>query len=140
MSFLLDTNVISELRRPERAAPSVQAWADTQGVESLWCSVISILELEIGVLRSLRHDKPQGQMLRSWLDDHVLPRFQGRIVSIDTSVVLACATLHVPNPKPDRDAFIAATALVHDLTVVTRNVSDFEGTGVRLFNPWEYAP
>jgi predicted nucleic acid-binding protein len=136
MTFLLDTNVISELRRPERAAPYVVEWIAAQSDDTLFCSTISILELQIGALRLSRHDKFQGTMLQSWLDEFVLPRFQGRIVPIDTEVALRCAALHVPNPQPDRDAYIAATALVRDFTVVTRNVRDFEPTGAKLFNPW----
>lgn len=137
MTFLLDTNVISEMRRPERAALSVLTWMSAQAEEALWCSVISILELEMGALQALRHDKLKGTMLRSWIDERVLPRFQGRIVAIDAPVALKCAALHVPDPKPDRDAYIAATALVHNLTVVTRNIKDFASTGVKLLDPWE---
>lgn len=137
MTFLLDTNVISELRRPERAAPAVVNWVDAQAEGSLWCSVVSILELEIGALHTLRRDKLQGTMLRTWIDGKVLPRFGERIVPIDLAVALKCAALHIPNPRPDRDAYIAATALVHGLTVVTRNVRDFAATGVRVLNPWE---
>jgi predicted nucleic acid-binding protein len=136
MTFLLDTNVISELRRPRRAAESVVNWVSTQAGSSLWCSVVTILELEIGTLRALRQDKPKGTILQTWIDEQVLRRFADRIVPINTTVALKCATLHVPNPRSDRDAYIAATALVHDMTVVTRNVRDFEATGVKLLNPW----
>ena len=136
MTFLLDTNVISELRRPERATPAVVKWVGSQAEDALFCSVVSILELETGALRTLRHDNLQGTMLRTWIDEKVLPRFGGTIISIDTAIALKCASLHVPNPPSDRDAFIAATALVHGLTVVTRNTRDFEPTGVKLFNPW----
>jgi predicted nucleic acid-binding protein len=110
---------------------------DAQAAETLWCSVVSILELEMGALQAIRRDTLKGTMLRTWIDYRVLPRFQGRIVAIDTAVALKCAALHVPDPKPDRDAYIAATALVHDLTVVTRNTRDFVSAGVRLFNPWD---
>ena len=136
MTFLLDTNVISELRPPERATPAVVKWVGSQAKDALFCSVVSILELQTGSLRMLRHDELQGTMLQTWIDGQVLPRFDGRIVPIDMPVALRCATLHVPDPRPDRDAYIAATALVHDLTVVTRNTRDFEPTGVKLFNPW----
>jgi predicted nucleic acid-binding protein len=137
MTFLLDTNVISELRRPERAAPAVIGWVGAQAEGSLWCSVVSILELQTGALRTLRRDRLQGTMLRTWIDGRVLPRFDGKIVPIDTAVALKCASLHVPDPRPDRDAFIAATALVHDLIVVTRNTKDFNAMGVKLLNPWQ---
>jgi predicted nucleic acid-binding protein len=102
----------------------------------LWCSVVTILELETGALRALRQDRVKGTMLRTWIDERVLPRFEDRIVPIDTAVALKCAALHVPDPRSDRDAYIAATALVHDLTVVTRNTQDFQRTGVKLFDPW----
>jgi hypothetical protein len=136
MTFLLDTNVISELRRPERASPLVAEWAAAQAQEHLWCTVISILELETGALQTLRRDRLQGLMLRTWIDEKVLPSFAGRIIPIDTAVALKCASLHVPDRRPDRDAYIAATALVHDLTVVTRNTKDFEPTGVKLLDLW----
>jgi predicted nucleic acid-binding protein len=99
--------------------------------------VISILELEIGILLIERRDKDQGAILRAWMGRHVLPTFSGRILAIDTAVAQRCATLHVPNPRSDRDALIAATALVHGLTVATRNVADFDGMGADLLNPWE---
>lgn len=136
MMFLLDTNVISELRRPERAAPAVVNWIESQDAASLSCSAVTILELEIGALQAMRRDKLKGTMLRTWIDNQVLPRFADRIFSIDAEVALRCAALHVPDPRPDRDAYIAATALVHGLTVVTRNVRDFEGAGVEVINPW----
>lgn len=86
-----------------------------------------------------RRDPTQGVVLRSWLNTHVLPTFSGRILAIDTPVVQHCAKLHVPDPRSDRDALIAATALVHGMTVVTRNISDFKATNVQKLNPWEYA-
>ena len=95
------------------------------------------MELEMGVLGAERRDAPQGAVLRSWLNTHVLPAFAERVIDLDTAIALKCARLHVPNPKSERDAMIAATALVHDLTVVTRNTKDFEATGVTLINPWE---
>jgi predicted nucleic acid-binding protein len=98
--------------------------------------VITILEIETGVLLVERRDPSQGAMLRSWLNAHVLPAFSERILSLDTAVAQRCARLHVPNPRSDRDAIIAATALVHGMTVVTRNIDDFEPTGVEILNPW----
>jgi predicted nucleic acid-binding protein len=97
---------------------------------------MTILELEIGIGLVERRDDVQGKMLRAWLDTQVLPAFQDRILPIDVVVAQCCAKLHVPNPCSDRDALIAATALVHKMTVVTRNVADFEATGVHIFNPW----
>lgn len=104
---------------------------------SLYISVISVLELEIGILLVERRDQEQGTILRAWMDRHVLPTFSARILAIDTAVAQRCAMLHVPNPRSDRDALIAATALVHGLTVATRNVADFERMGVGVLNPWE---
>lgn len=136
--YLLDTNVISELRKAKagKAEPRVIAWAKTVSAASLYLSAISILELELGVLLVGRRDHLQGAILRSWIDDHVLPAFAGRILVIDTAVAQCCAALHVPNPRSDRDALIAASALTHKMTVVTRNISDFQETGVPLLNPW----
>jgi predicted nucleic acid-binding protein len=135
--YLVDTNVVSELRRPERADTNVVAWASTVPAASFFLSVISILEIELGALQIARRDAAQGAVLREWIDDQILPRFDGRILAIDTAVAQRCAHLHVPDPCAERDALIAATALVHGLTVVTRNVADFERVGVALLNPWD---
>ncbi|MEH2491883.1 type II toxin-antitoxin system VapC family toxin [Bradyrhizobium sp. AZCC 2230] len=137
--FLLDTNVISELRRPDKADRNVVAWANAVPAANFFMSVISILEIELGARLIERKDAAQGAVLRAWIDDQVLARFEGRILVIDTAVAQRCAELHVPNPRAERDALIAATALVHGLTVVTRNVGDFEPTGVPLLNPWDGA-
>ncbi len=134
--YLLDTNVISALRRPDKVEPLLRAWAASVPVSRFYLSVISVLEIEHGVLLKMRKDEKQGALLRAWVDDEVLPRFEGRILPIDTDVALQCARLHVPDPQPERDALIAATALVHRLTVVTRNVNDFLPTGVQVLNPW----
>src|SRR5579863_7079679 len=135
--YIIDTNVISELRRAKKAHPNVKKWAEPLPSASLYISVISVLELEIGILLVDRRDKEQGAILRTWMDRHVLPTFSDRILSIDTAVARRCATLHVPNPRSDRDALIAATALVHGLTVATRNVADFDRMGVGVLSPWE---
>jgi predicted nucleic acid-binding protein len=135
MNYLLDTNVHSELRRDDRANPVVLEWAAKYRLEDVFLSAITLLEIELGVLRLTRRDPEQSKPLRAWIEK-TLQDFAGRIIPIDAEVALRCAALHVPNPRPDRDAYIAATALVHDLTVVTRNTRDFEGTGVKLLNPW----
>jgi predicted nucleic acid-binding protein len=135
--FLLDTNVISELRRPERANTNVVTWASAIPAASFFLSAISILEIELGALQIGRKDAAQGAVLRVWIDDQILPRFEGRILAVDTAVAQRCAHLHVPDPRAERDALIAATALVHGLTVVTRNVADFELVGVALLDPWD---
>ena len=136
--FVLDTNVVSELRKAKagKADPNVAAWAASVPYGSLFLSAITILELETGVLLVERRDSSQGAVLRSWLDNHVLPAFHNRVLAVDTAVALRCAKLHVPDPRAGRDALIAATALVHGMQVVTRNVADFESTGVPILNPW----
>ena len=103
----------------------------------MYLSAICVLELERGTLLMERRDASQGAMFRSWLENHVLPAFAGRILPVDIPVAVRCAALHVPNPCSYRDALIAATAMVHGMTVVTRNVSDFEPIGVALLNPWQ---
>lgn len=137
--YLLDTNVVAELRKAKagKADRKVTAWAESVAPSSLFLSAITVLELELGVLLMERRDHPQGAMLRSWMDGHVLPAFAGRILAIDAPVARRCAQLHVPDPKSERDAFIAATALVHGMTVVTRNIGDFRATDVVVLNPWE---
>jgi len=137
--YLLDTNVVSELRKASagKADADVTSWAKSVPAGSLFLSVISILELERGVLLNERRDSPQGATLREWLDHHVLPAFHGRILPVDIAVAQRCAALHVSDPRSERDAIIAATALVHEMTVVTRNVADFRATPVQLFNPWD---
>jgi predicted nucleic acid-binding protein len=138
MMYLLDTNVVSELRKTNtnKADRAVTAWARSIAAESMFLSAISVLELERGTLLMERRDASQGAMLRAWMENLVMPSFAGRILPVDTPVALRCAALHVPDPKSYRDALIAATALVHGMTVVTRNVSDFEPTGVAILNPW----
>ncbi len=136
--FLLDTNVLSELRKVQsgKADPHVGRWASSVDAGSLYISAISILELEIGVLQIERKDPRQGTALRTWIDTLVLPEFNGRTFAVDTAVAQRCARLHVPDRRAERDSLIAATALVHGMTVVTRNVADFAPTGVPVLNPW----
>ncbi|MCU1772547.1 type II toxin-antitoxin system VapC family toxin [Pseudomonas sp. 13B_3.2_Bac1] len=134
--YLLDTNVISELRKPQADA-NVVSWAKSVIAPRLYISAITLKELETGVLRMERRDPAQGKLLRSWLTRHVMPAFETRILPVDAAVALRCASLHVPDQTNESDALIAATALVHGLTVVTRNVGDFQSSGVALINPWE---
>lgn len=140
--FLLDTNVVSELRkiRAGKADPNVALWADSMEADDLYLSAITVMELETGILRIERRDSATGMILRTWLEQLVLPEFAGRILPVDETVALRCARLHVPDPRSERDALIAATALVHGKTVVTRNVADFLPCGVPLLNPWELQP
>ena len=134
--FLLDTNVVSELRRRDRADMRVGVWSDSVRPEAQFISAITLQEIEIGALSIERRDRVQGELLRRWIDQAVLPSFGNRILPVDTDVALRCARLHVPDPRPQVDALIAATALVHDLTLVTRNVADFAALGVPVLNPW----
>ncbi|EAZ98684.1 type II toxin-antitoxin system VapC family toxin [Marinobacter sp. ELB17] len=137
--FLLDTNVASELRkiRLGRADKNVARWADSVDAVDLYLSAITVQELEMGVLLVERRDPPQGAIFRSWFESHVLPAFAGRILPVDAAVAQRCAALHVPDPRPAMDSLIAATALVHGMTLVTRNVIDFQSSGVTIINPWE---
>lgn len=137
--FVLDTNVISELRKVSRggADTNVASWASEVDASTLFVSVISVMELEMGVLAAERRDAKQGTMLREWLDHQVLIEFSKRTLVIDTAIAQCCARLHVPDRRSERDALIAATAIVHGMAVVTRNVDDFSATGVDILNPWE---
>lgn len=136
MTFLLDTNVLSEARKRGRANPGVMRWLASVSAADLYVSVITILEPDQGRLQVARRDPAQGELLRRWIEERVLIAFEGRILPIDLSVVRRCASLQVPDRRPVTDALIAATALVHGLTVATRNIRDFEPTGVPLFDPW----
>ncbi|GAB3682767.1 type II toxin-antitoxin system VapC family toxin [Salinisphaera aquimarina] len=138
--YILDTNVVSEARRAAsgKADIRVTSWLRGVAVNSLFLSAIVVLELELGVCRIERRDTVQGAALRSWLDDQVLKTFADRILVVDSAVARECARLHVPDPRADRDALIAATAIVHGMTVVTRNTANFEPTGVALINPWQH--
>lgn len=138
MMYVLDTNVVSELRKAKagKADTGVVAWAQSVTPGSLFISVITAMEIEMGVLKMERRDVAQGAVLRAWLDHHVLPAFAGRILPVDLAVAQQCAKLHVPNMQSERDALIAATALVHGMTVVTRNMDDFKATGVAIIDPW----
>jgi len=137
--FVLDTNVVSELRkaRQGKADANVVAWSRSVDAAELFVSAVTIMELELGVLAIERKDAAQGALLRAWLERHVLPEFVDRTLPVDTAVAQRCARLHGPDKRGERDALIAATALVHGMTLVTRNITDFQPTGVDLLNPWE---
>lgn len=139
MKYLLDTNVISELRKigDGKADANVVRWIGGREPADFCLSAITVLELERGILGVQRRDASQGARLRAWLDSRVRPEFAGRILPIDDAIATRCAHLHIPDRRNEVDALIAATALVHGLTVVTRNVRDFEGTGVVVIDPWQ---
>ena len=136
--YLIDTNVVSEMRKigDGKADIRVTRWISRHDAGCFYISALTLMELEIGILRMERRDPVQGKRLRSWMDRHVLPEFLERTLPVDSAVALKCARLHVPDRRAERDALIAATAFVHGMTVVTGNAADFEATGVELVNPW----
>lgn len=141
MIHLLDTNVVSELRKvgDGKADTNVAEWASQRDSEDLYISVITLMELEVGVLRIERRDDTQGRMLRTWLEQHVIPFFQGRVLPVDQHVAISCARLHVPNKSPERDALIAATANELNMTIATRDEKDFVGLAKKIVNPWTFS-
>ncbi len=140
MTYILDTNVVLELRKSRngKADARVVAWADGVDAATLFLSAITILELEQGILLLARRDPAQASGLRAWLQTAIFPAFSNRILPVDIVVAQRCASLHVPDPRAERDALIAATALTHGMTMVTRNVADFASTGVTVLNPWNF--
>ncbi|MFF2322904.1 type II toxin-antitoxin system VapC family toxin [Agrobacterium sp. NPDC058088] len=138
MKYLLDTNVVSELRKvgDGKADPNVTAWIGAHDARDMCISAITVLELERGILSVQRRDIAQGSRLRAWMDGRVRPEFAERTIVIDDAVATRCAHLHIPDRRNEADAIIAATALVHGLAVVTRNIQDFQGTGLVLVDPW----
>ena len=134
--YLLDTNVIFELRKGNKAHPAVIDWIKSCPIHHQFVSAISLMELEIGILAMQRRDQIQGRQLRAWFGAKVLLVFKARVLPVDTSVALRCAKLHSPNPRGERDALIAATAAVHGMTVATRSEKDFAMPGIDVVNPW----
>jgi toxin FitB len=134
--FLLDTNVVSEARRPARLPRPVTDWFASTNAETMFISVATLLEIEVGVQRLERRDQSQGAVLRRWQSLSLTPSFDGRILPFTEQIANCCAAMHVPDPRPLLDSMIAATAIIHKLTLVTRNVADFAGMSVRVFNPW----
>ncbi len=139
--FLLDTNVVSEIRKASdgKANRHVIGWLASVDASTLYVSAVTLFELELSVRRIERRDISQGARLRAWMNERVLLEFKHRTLPVDLTVALRCASLHVPDPRSERDAWIAATALVHGMTVATRNIADFEPTGVPVLDPWRAA-
>lgn len=135
--FILDTNVVSELRKGRaKGNPCVIRWAESVAPGQLFVSVVTLMEIERGIEQLERKDRLQADVIARWFEQAVLPEFVHRTLVIDTKIALLCARLHVPHRRGERDALIAATGLAHAMTVVTRNVADFDQTGVQLLNPW----
>jgi toxin FitB len=137
--FLLDTNIISESRKlgTSRIDPRAALWFAQVDVETSFISAMTIFELERGVGQMERRDAKQGSVLRRWLDDQIMTTYENRTLALSREVALICAGLHIPDPKSERDAWIAATAIDAELTLVSRNVGDFASMGVNLINPFE---
>ena len=140
MTWLLDTNVISELRKTAlgTADSQVTAWAKQADSAMMFISAITVHELECGIRRIERRDVRQGRALREWMERQVLPAFDQRILPIDTSIAVRSAQLSVPDQRPLRDSFIEATALEHNMIIVTRNVRDFANSAAQVLNPWSF--
>ncbi|MFK7918338.1 MAG: type II toxin-antitoxin system VapC family toxin [Ilumatobacter sp.] len=137
--FVVDTNVVSELRkvRSGKANPGVATWAQSAPSASMFISAITIHELEHGVLLKERSNPTQGALLREWLDQSVMAAFENRVLAVDENVARSAAVFHVPDPAPFRDALIGATAAVHNMTVVSRDLKDFERfNDLDVLDPW----
>lgn len=137
--FVLDTDIVSELRkvRAGKANQGVADWASGTPSGQLFLSAITVHELAYGVLLAERSDPDQGAVLRRWLDVSVASAFDQRVLAVDETVARRAAALHVPDPASFRDSLIGATALVHQMQIVTRNVKDFARFGdLDVVNPW----
>ena len=137
--YLLNTNIISELKKLDsgKIHPQVQRWAYSINLMQTKISVVSIIEIRTGILSLTRKDQAQAASLDNWFTNRLLPAYRTRTLSVDTEVALICAQLHIPAKRPINDAYIAATAIAHNLTLVTRNVRDFQGLPLILENPFE---
>lgn len=136
MAYLLDTNVLSELRK-SRCAPEVRSWFASVAGEPHYISALAVGEIRRGIAGLERRDPDQAGVLEAWLAE-LVRTFSDRILPIDIAVADCWGRLDLRGPFPVQDGMMAATAVVHDLTFVTRNIRHAEGTGARLLNPWEH--
>ena len=139
MKLFLDTNIISELRLvpKQKANATFTKWALKIKQDNCWTSSIVLMELERGIFRIERKDPKQGQELRYWFENFVKNFFENRILNIDQKTAAICASLHIPNMRPENDAWIAASCIQHNLVLVSRNVSDFQNLNLQIINPFE---
>lgn len=139
MKWFLDTNVISELRLSpsKKINPNFAKWAETIHRNDCYTSVVVLMEVERGVMRMERKDPHQGKGLRQWFEHFVKTYFENRVLKIDRTTAQICAKLHIPNVRPENDAWIAASCIQHNLPLVTRNVADFQNLGIELINPFD---
>lgn len=137
--YLLDTNIISEIRKlaKNKCDKNVADWVRSTSKDLMFTNAVVMMELERGVMSIERKDTTQGKLLRHWFEMDVKPAFHGKILKIDEQTAQICAKLHIPDHAPENDAWIAASAIQHNLVLVTRNTADFARTGVKLFNPFE---
>jgi predicted nucleic acid-binding protein len=133
--YLLDTNVVSELRK-RTGDPGVKRWIAAQRTAELAISVVTVIEIETGILLRRRQDPEQARVLQRWFEESVLTGFLDRILPLDLAAARRVAPLQDPDRAPGHDALIAGTALAHGLTVVTRNTRDFARSGVDCLDPW----
>lgn len=137
--YLLDTNILSESRKlgTPKIDPRAARWLAEVDAETTFVSAMTIFELERGIRQMERRDAKQGAALRRWFNDQIMTTYENRTLPLSRAVALICARLHIPDPKSERDAWIAATGIDAGLTLVSRNVADFSGMGVGLINPFE---
>lgn len=136
--YLLDTNVVSELRKIQSKHSAFNDWYKTIDPQTCYLSSLTIFEIRKGILLKSLKDPQQAEILQHWFNERLIPHFHGRVLDFTADMAEIMAKLHVPNPAPFADSIIASTALYYDLTVITRNIQDFQNLGVKLINPFEY--
>jgi len=137
--YLLDTNVVSEIRkiRQNKTNQNVVAWLSRVQKESLYTNAVVLMEIERGILRLENIDPQQADRFKNWYHSAVKPMFHERILPIDEATATVCSRLHVPDLSPENDAWVAASAIQYDLTLVTRNTRDFGHSNLRVLNPFD---